>query len=217
MGFRERLIEAMQNKGISAAELSRRSGIGEGAISQYKSGAYKASQINLEKLAIALQVPIDWLMGSPEDVVTANNVPAITDNTVKIPILGEIAAGYDRCAVEDWDNGSIEIPRSYLRGRPEKDYFMLRVHGDSMYPLYIDGDIVLVLKQATLNRSGDIGVLVINDDEATLKKVEYVVGEDWMKVIPINPQYSPVMVQGEALEHCRVLGIPRMVIREIKE
>lgn len=134
----------------------------------------------------------------------------------KIELL-EVAAGYTGRAYEDYDNGSIEIPRSYLKGHAIEDFFLLRVKGDSMYPLYMEGDIVLVLKQKTLNRSGDIGVIRYDGDNATLKKVEYVMGEDWMKLIPINPQYPPMMIENEDLEQCEVLGIPRMVIREIKE
>ena len=86
-----------------------------------------------------------------------------------------------------------------------------------MYPLYMKGDVVLVLRQTTLNRSGDIGVIRYNEEEATLKKVEFVYGEDWMKLIPINPEYPPKLIENEALEECSVIGIPRMVIREIKD
>lgn len=194
-------------------DIANEIGVSKATVQRWESGEIKdMRRSKIVDLAKALRVEPAYLMEWETD-----NFISVTEDVVKIPILGEVAAGYNRCAVEDWENGSIEIPRSYLRGRPEKDYFMLRVHGDSMYPLYIDGDIVLVLKQATLNRSGDIGVLIINDNEATLKKVEYVHGENWMKVLPINPQYPPVMVEGEALEHCRVLGIPRMLIREIKE
>ena len=60
-----------------------------------------------------------------------------------------------------------------------------------MYPLYMDGDKVLILKQSTLNRSGEIGAILYNGDNATLKKVEYVEGEDWMKLVPVNPEYPP--------------------------
>jgi SOS-response transcriptional repressor LexA len=66
-----------------------------------------------------------------------------------------------------------------------------------------------------MNHSGQIGVVVYDDDKATLKRVEYVMGEDWMKLSPINPQFPPVIVRDEALEHCRVLGIPKLVIRKI--
>lgn len=62
--FKERLEEAMNLREISAAELSRVSGVNEGAISQYRNGAYKASQRSLEKLSTALRVSIPWLMGA---------------------------------------------------------------------------------------------------------------------------------------------------------
>jgi hypothetical protein len=78
-----------------------------------------------------------------------------------------------------------------------------------------DGDIVLVLKQSTMDHSGQIGVVIYDDDKATLKRIEYVIGEDWMKLSPINPQFPPVMVREEALEHCRVLGIPKMLVRKV--
>ena len=56
--FKERLEEAMILRDMKATDLSKQTGIGEGAISQYRKGAYKASQKNLEKIADALKVPI---------------------------------------------------------------------------------------------------------------------------------------------------------------
>ena len=74
-----------------------------------------------------------------------------------------------------------------------------------------------MLKQSTLNRSGEIGLIRYDGEIATLKKVEYVDGENWMKLIPLNPQYPPRMIEGEDLEQCEVLGIPRLIVREIKD
>ena len=62
--FKDRLTEALNNKNISAAELSRLADVNEGAISQYRKGAYKATQENLERLAKALDVSIAWLIGA---------------------------------------------------------------------------------------------------------------------------------------------------------
>ena len=67
--FSRRLEIAMENANISPAELSRRTGIGEGAISCYRSGAYKAGQKNTHKLALALGVSIPWLMGLDVDML----------------------------------------------------------------------------------------------------------------------------------------------------
>lgn len=61
--FQNRLIEAMALRDMNAAELSRSSGVNEGAISQYKKGKYKANQHTIEKLAKCLNVSIPWLMG----------------------------------------------------------------------------------------------------------------------------------------------------------
>lgn len=141
--------------------------------------------------------------------------PNITEDYTTFPVIGDIAAGYEHIAMESWEGENVDIPNSYLRGYARSDFFVLRVTGDSMYPLYMDGDKVLILKQSTLNHSGDIGAIIYDGECATLKKVEYVMGEDWMKLIPINPNYPPKTIEGVDLETCKVLGIPKLVIREI--
>lgn len=165
------------------------------------------------KIAKATGISEGKLLSSVDDFVSVN--PSIAESFVSFPVMGEVAAGYDHYAVQDWTEGNIDIPASWLHGRSKEDYFVLRVCGQSMFPTYQDGDIVLVLKQTTMDHSGQIGVVMYDDDKATLKRVEYVMGEDWMKLSPINPQFPPIMVTDERLEHCRVLGIPKMVIRKV--
>ncbi len=233
----ERLQQFMSETGLKQIDIIRKAEpfypiykvkIGRNDISQYIAGKVIPRQNKLFILAKALNVSEAWLMGydvpkeriEEKDETTFNIEdrllpPTITEDTVTFPILGEIAAGYDMVAVEDWSGETIEIPRYYLKGRPMTDYFVLRVHGDSMYPQYQDGDIVLILKQTTLNRSGEIGAVIYEDDVATLKKVEYVPGENWMEMIPLNLEFKPKRIEGEALEHCRILGIPKLLIREI--
>ena len=84
-----------------------------------------------------------------------------------------------------------------------------------MYPDYRDGDLVLVLKQDTLNRPGEVGVINYENGELTLKRIDYEPGEDWLEMIPINPMYPPKKIEGIDLECCKVIGIPRLLIREI--
>lgn len=195
---------------MTMKELGARIGLAESTISQYETGKRDPDNTTLLMIAEELNTSVSYLLNENK-----NRHPSVTEDVVKLPVLGDVAAGYEHLCIQNWEGDSIEIPRSYLKGRPLEDYFMLRVQGDSMYPLYLDGDIVLVLKQKTLNRSGDIGVIRYDAENATIKKVEYVMGEDWMKLIPINPQYPPMMIENEALEECSVLGVPRMVIREI--
>ena len=203
--------DRMEELDYSYNTLAAMTGLSKSALQRYTTGDGSKIPINKIKIiAKALHLDPAQLVGW--------QTPEITDDVVRLPVIAEVAAGFENnIAMEDWEGESIEIPRSYLKGHPIEDYFMLRVKGDSMYPLYMAGDIVLVLRQSTLNRSGDIGVIRYNEEEATLKKVEFVMGEDWMKLVPINPQYPPMMIENEDLEQCSVLGIPRMVIREIKD
>lgn len=222
--FKNRLNTAIAAKGITAAELSKISGVNEGAISQYRKGAYKATQRNLEKLSIALGVPIPWLMGGDVgaqhfDLFQTSPFPAprITEDVVTFPVIGEVAAGYEHIAAEDWSGDTIDIPAQYLRGHDVSEFFVLTVHGDSMYPLFVPEDKVLVLRQSTIGQSGDIGVVRYNGDAATLKKVEFDAAGGWMRFVPINPNYPPRTIRGADLDACSVLGVPRLVLRELGE
>jgi|GEM_PF-660881 len=61
--FKERLQEAMKLRDVTAAELSRKTGLSKAQLSQYVNGTYEAKQLALHKLAVALNVSEVWLMG----------------------------------------------------------------------------------------------------------------------------------------------------------
>ena len=90
----------------------------------------------------------------------------------------------------------------------------MRVRGDSMFPAFQNGDVVLVLRQSTMNHSGEIGVISYGDDEMTIKRINYVDGEDWLELVPLNPAYPPRRIEGVDLESCHIIGIPQVLIRE---
>ena len=73
--FSSRLDEALTIKNISAAELSRKIGVYEATISNYRKGKYEPKQDRLEDIAKALDVSVAWLMGA--DVPMNNTPPAI--------------------------------------------------------------------------------------------------------------------------------------------
>lgn len=215
--FHKRLRYAMDLRGVTQTELCNKTKIPKSAMSQYMSGAFKPKDERTYLLAKALDVNEVWLLGYDIPMERENlKEPEITGDVISFPVIGEIAAGYDHFAYEDWSGETVEIPSTYLKGRKKEEFFVLSVKGDSMYPLYMDGDKVLILRQATLNHSGQIGAIVY-EEYATLKKIEYVNGEDWLNMVPINPQYQPKRIEGPDLERCRVLGIPKLVIREIAE
>ena len=206
----DRIRETREKRGLTQQQLAEMVGYtNRSSIAKVEKGMVDLSETKIAAFAKALNVTPAFLLGIEEVA------PDIAESFVSFPVMGEVAAGYDHYAVQDWTEGNIDIPASWLRGRPREDYFVLRVCGQSMFPAYQDGDIVLVLKQSTMDHSGQIGVVMYDDDKATLKRVEYVMGEDWMKLSPINPQFPPIMVTDERLEHCRVLGIPKMLVRKV--
>ncbi|MFA5080842.1 MAG: transcriptional repressor LexA [Candidatus Paceibacterota bacterium] len=89
-------------------------------------------------------------------------------STVEIPLLGNIAAGEPIEAIEI-NEKTITIPRSDIK-MPFQHY-ALRVKGDSMIEDGIfDGDIVVVRSQ-NMADNGQTAVAIIDDNQATLKKI----------------------------------------------
>jgi repressor LexA len=83
-----------------------------------------------------------------------------------------------------------------------------------MYPRLLEGDTILC-KRCTTVDSGELAVILYNGDEATVKKVKYVQGEDWLELIPFNPEYPVKRIEGSDLEQCRVLGKVMKLIRDV--
>lgn len=214
--FTEKIKDLRLSRGLNKRQMSELLEMPYTTYNNYETGTREPNSDVLKKISQIFSVSVDYLIGnSPFKHGTIDLfAPEITTDTVTFPVIGSIAAGYDEIAVEDWSGETVEIPVSYLKGRSKEDFFVLSVHGDSMYPMYLDGDKVLILKQSTLNRSGDVGAILYDSENATLKKVEYVKGEDWLRLIPINPEYQPKTIEGADLEECRVLGVPRLLIRE---
>ena len=195
---------------LTQTQLADKLGLSFSTISMYERGEREPDFETMESIADFFNVSMDYLHGKNK-----YKSPVIAEDVVTFPIIGEIAAGYEEIAIEDWSGETIDIPLSYLNGRKKDDYFVLTVNGDSMYTHYQDGDIVLVLKQSTLDRSGDVGAIIYDGECATLKKIEFVKGEDWLKLIPLNPEFKPKLIKGADLETCRVIGIPKLLIRKI--
>lgn len=206
---------------LTLEEIGNYVGVGKSTVKKWETGAIaNIKRDKIAKLAKILQLNPVMFVANEDSVYTPDVYhfppPNITGDYETFPVIGEIAAGFDHIANEDWNGELVDIPTSYLRGRSKDDFFVLRVKGDSMYPLYLENDKVLILKQSTLNYSGQVGAVLYDDEYASLKKIEYVPGEDWMRLVPINPNVAPEKIEGERLEHCRILGIPKLLIRDIE-
>lgn len=212
--FGEKLKSIRLEKNLSQEQLADLLGTSKQVISRYETNQ-RTPKITVakqyaEKLCIDLNYLIDDAIGY-QGLIS----PKISEDTVTFRAHVDIAAGYDQPAepLADWEGDSIEVPLSYLHGRPISEFFMIRIRGNSMYPHYQDGDYVLVRKTDALDYSGQIGVL-LHGDEGTIKKIEYTPGEDWLRLVPLNPEYMTKTIEGSELETCRIIGVPKLIIRE---
>ena len=211
--FAERFAEALRIRHISAAELSRKLNISEGTLSQYKKGAYEPKQRRTEAIAKELRVSIPWLMGA--DVPMEDNDetvihPLSNDNVFMRPLYDSVAAGFGVPAV----NQIVSYIPTYINNVSEKDkYIWVRVEGDSMFPKIENGDKILIRLQDSVD-SGQIGVVLIDGEEAVVKKINY--GDNWIELESFNPYYPPRRFEGSDVQQIRVVGLVREVSKELQ-
>lgn len=199
--FAQRFSQALLLRNITAAELSRRLGVNEGTLSNYKKGTYEPKQRRLEAIATILNVSIPWLMGA--DVSMDNTTPIIPNgfqpvpSTSKRPRLGVISCGDPIDTPENFD-GYDDVPDMF-----DCD-FTLVCEGDSMIGARIcDGDIVYIKQQPTIE-NGQIAAVLIDGEEKLLKRVY--ITEESIILQAENPAYSPRSYHKEDMNRVSIIG-----------
>ena len=126
------------------------------------------------------------------------------NNIISIPILGKIAAGRPIEAISDNTN-YIELPETLLK---KGEYFILNVEGDSMIEAGIfDGDQVVIRKANDAN-NGEIVVALIDNNEATLKRI-FKRGQQ-VALQPENSNYKTVIYGPDRIQ---IQGVLKHLIR----
>ena len=201
--FANRLQMALDKAGMKAADLARATGTPESVISQYKRGQYIPKQRRLEAFAEALHTTIPYLMGDDD---TDEALPADLEfykPKKAMPVLGCVRAGMPMYADENIEE---YIACDYT---DEYEYFALKVKGDSMNAVGInEGDYVVVRSQDIVE-NGEIAIVLVNGDEATVKK--FARNGDTIVLTPqsYNPKHQvqiynikdvPIRVIGKVME-----------------
>lgn len=226
--FANRLKKALDYNNMRPIDLANKTKISKAQICNYLKGTYKAKQDKLYIIAKTLDVSEAWLMGYDVDMdrewfpdnkedltnITIDNARYIetTTKTVKIPILGKVPAGVPIEAIEDII-GYEEIPASMLRDG--NNYFSLKIDGDSMYPDYKTGDIIIIRQQSDCN-SGDDCVVMVNGDDATFKRV--VKQEKSIILKPLNNEYEPYYFDEYEImtKPVKIIGVAVEVRRKLR-
>ena len=208
----QQLRNLRKSKGLSMKELGRVIGVAESTISLYENNKRQPDNATLSALADFFGVSIDYLLGRNE----TKNPPNVfdVDGIVCFEEIGTICAGFNGSLNETFTGEIVELPLSMISGGHKEEYFVLRVQGNSMYPRILEGDRILCKRCSSVD-SGSFAVVLYDGECATVKKVNYVNGENWIELMPINPDYEPKRISGNDLQQCRILGKVVKLIRDL--
>lgn len=119
---------------------------------------------------------------------------------ISIPVVGSVAAGTSCTATQNIVGYELTSPESLHSGY---EYIYLKVKGDSMEPLLLEGDLVLVQLQSVVE-SGDYAVVIVDNEDGLVKKIVY--GENYIHLKSNNPYYPVRKFEGDEMNRVRIVG-----------
>lgn len=188
---------------LTQQELAKIVGVTDKAVSTWENGTKTPRMGVIEKLADYFGVSKAYLVDDnitfssflPEDIQKIDGIVPVPHGKA-VPIIGSIACGTPVLAVENIDG--------YIEVNPQDPAdFALICKGSSMRPRLIDGDVVLIHQQPTVDNGQTAAVLI--GEEATLKRV-YFPDREHIILSPENPDFSPMSFAKEELNNIKILG-----------
>ncbi len=203
MNFQYDILKKRREElGISFQELSDKTGFSKSVLQRYEKGTTKKIPIDrIEIIAKALNIdPFSLYTFDQATTALEKNV----NNKQLIPVLGTVRAGIPIEAVEniiDYEEISEDMAR-------QGEFFALQIKGDSMEPKISEGDVVIVRKQSDVD-SGNIAIVLVNGEEATIKKIQKFDGG--INLIPSNPSYDVRTYTNDQIESLPVQILGKVV------
>lgn len=194
MEIGKKIKQLRKERGWIMKDLAKKTSTSVSTISQWESGQTRPTYDKIEALASIFGVPLSVLLDDEEMIM----------KSVSVPVLGRVQAGVPAEAVQEIIDYE-EIDRALaIKGQ----YFALKIRGRSMLPTMRPNDVVIVQKQETVE-NGQVAVVLVNGDDATVKKVLY--QENGIMLMPFNPDFSPIFYTSEQIENLPVTIIGRVI------
>ena len=206
MTLGERIKFFRERKGLGQTELASLVNISKQSLYKYENNIItNIPSDKIEMIAKKLDTTPAILMGWESNVS-----PLPSDKIFMRPLYNSVAAGIGAVA----DNTILTYIPTFISNSTEKDmYIWVNVQGDSMSPLIDDGSKILIKKQESVD-SGQIAVVLIDGEEAVVKKIQY--EKDWIELISVNPYYPPRRFEGSEVLRVRVVGLVKQIMKELQ-
>ena len=160
---------------------------------------------------IAKEAPTRATLATPRNPFKIGNwthldeaEPVTDDDFVALPVLGDIPCG----DLDQVGQGDIVGYQHVYRDKVGRGRFFLRARGDSMAPLILDGDLLLI--EPGPEWSNKTVVAVFMDGHVTCKRL-YLYDHS-AALVSANPNYSPIVVSEEMVILGRVIKIERNLV-----
>ena len=191
LGDRIRILRS--GRALTQQAVAEALGVSRSAVAMWEKDEREPNLETLTQLAKLLNVPLSALVEREEAPMPENLRPV---RTRRIPLLGAIAAGEPIFAEEERET-YVDV------GSGVRSDFALEVKGESMEPLYKDGDVVYIRRQDDV-LDGQVAAVAV-DGLATLKRVYHLpIG---VQLMPINPAFAPMLFTAENSDSVRILGL----------
>lgn len=204
MTMGERIKTMRLEHGLTQEALGERLGIKKAAVQKYEKGTVKnIKRDTLLNLAEIFGTSVEYIV-SGNAPAPENAEPVHFDNVALVPVLSSVSAGMG-CHADSFStyaSGYETVDKDSLD--TDEEYVYLRVTGDSMYPIFIEGDLALVRVQSSVD-SGSYAVVLIDGSCGVIKKVVY--GKNFVELLSVNPMYPPRRFEGSDIERIRVFGL----------
>lgn len=199
MNLYEKIKMLRKQKKISQEKLAKLTGYSDrSSITKIEQGKVDLPETKIKIFADALGTTPAYLMGWTEENASKET------NALRIPVLGNVAAGIPISAVEDILDYE-EVPSSW---QSQGEFFALRIKGDSMENDINDGDTVIVKQQSDAN-SGDTVIALVNGDDATCKKLQKL--DNGIMLVSNNAKYPPMYFSQEEIASKPVVIIGKVI------
>ena len=200
------LKKLRENRNLSLRQVDYRSSVSFSHLSMIENGTRRPTALTLKELANVYNV--DYIdLYEKAGYLDLDKSEKLKNNekngSAIVFVYGTIPAGIPMECIEDIIDTE-EISADMLKGG--KQYFGLRVKGNSMEPEYLDGD-TLILEKVDNCESGDDCVVMVNGNDGTFKRVFK--NENGIILQPLNPSYSPIIYTNEQIETLpvRIIGV----------
>lgn len=157
----QRITKLRKEKDLQQKEVAEAIGMNRIILNRIELGKRPLRDDEAVALADYFHVTTDYLL---KGKVSEQNH---SSRGVRIPVLGRVVAGIPIETVEEILDYEEITPELAATG----EFFALKIRGHSMEPRMMEGDVVIVRKQEDVE-SGDIAIVLVNGNEATVKRVK---------------------------------------------